>query len=56
MLALRNVQDGQQVLLDLRPKHLRVEPAGEPGIAFEVKVVEFSGADTLLACEARASR
>ena len=50
--ALQSVQDGQQVLLGLRPEHLRVQPAGSPGIGCEVKVVEFSGADTVLACEA----
>ncbi|KQP21581.1 ABC transporter ATP-binding protein [Pseudorhodoferax sp. Leaf267] len=50
--ALQGVQDGQQVLLGLRPEHLRVQRAGHSGIGCEVKVVEFSGADTLLACEA----
>lgn len=50
--ALRSLQDGQQVLLGLRPEHLCVQTAGSPGIGCEVKVVEFSGADTVLACEA----
>jgi multiple sugar transport system ATP-binding protein len=43
--------EGRKVLLGLRPEHLQVQTAGTPGIACEVKVVEFSGADTLLACE-----
>ncbi len=42
----------RRVVLGLRPEHLRVQAAGTPGIPCEVKVVEFSGADTLLACEA----
>ncbi|MFT3718631.1 ABC transporter ATP-binding protein [Pseudorhodoferax sp.] len=42
--------DGREVLLGLRPEHLRVQAGG--GLRAEVKVVEFSGADTLLACEA----
>ena len=47
-------QGSRRVLLGLRPEHLLVRPAGEPlGIPCEVKVVEFSGADTLLACEAQ---
>ena len=45
------LQDAR-VLLGLRPEHLRVQPAGSPGIPCQVKVVEFTGADTLLACEA----
>ncbi|MDR7378553.1 multiple sugar transport system ATP-binding protein [Rhodoferax ferrireducens] len=44
----------RRVLLGLRPEHLQVRPAGEAnGIPCEVKVVEFSGADTLLTCEAQ---
>jgi multiple sugar transport system ATP-binding protein len=44
----------RRVLLGLRPEHLQVRPAGEAhGIPCEVKVVEFSGADTLLTCEAK---
>ena len=50
--ASQALQDGQQVLLGLRPEHLRVQAAGSPGLGCEVKVVEFSGADTVLACEA----
>ncbi len=46
------LSDGRKVLMGLRPEHLKVQAAGQPGIACEVKVVEFSGADTLLACEA----
>jgi len=47
-------QGHRRVLLGLRPEHLQVRPAGSgQGIPCEVKVVEFSGADTLLACEAQ---
>ncbi len=47
---------GTAVTLGLRPEHLRVahRTAGEAvdgGIAATVRVVEFSGADTLLSCE-----
>ncbi|MGC3986819.1 MAG: sn-glycerol-3-phosphate ABC transporter ATP-binding protein UgpC [Pseudorhodoferax sp.] len=49
--GLRQDLEGSKVLLGLRPEHLRVQAAGAPGIGCEVKVVEFSGADTLLACE-----
>jgi multiple sugar transport system ATP-binding protein len=42
----------RRVVLGLRPEHLRVREAGHAsGIPCEVKVVEFSGADTLLTCE-----
>ena len=42
------------MLLGLRPEHLQVRPAGEDhGIPCEVRVVEFSGADTLLTCAAQ---
>ena len=44
----------RRVVLGLRPEHLRVREAGHAGgIPCEVKVVEFSGADTLLTCEAQ---
>ncbi len=44
----------QRVVLGLRPEHLRVREAGHPnGIPCEVKVVEFSGADTLVTCDAQ---
>ena len=42
---------GQRVMLGLRPEHLKVQPAGTAGIPCVVKVVEFTGADTLLSCE-----
>jgi len=52
-LAARHASLGERrVVLGLRPEHLRVQGAGSPGIPCSVKVVEFSGADTLLACEA----
>ena len=43
--------EGRKVVLGLRPEHLKVQAPDQPGIACEVKVVEFSGAATLLACE-----
>ena len=47
-------QGSQRMLLGLRPEHLQVRPAGEDhGIPCEVRVVEFSGADTLLTCAAQ---
>lgn len=49
--AQQQNMEGRKVLLGLRPEHLKVQTAGTPGMACEVKVVEFSGADTLLACE-----
>ena len=47
-------QGSQRMLLGLRPEHLQVRPAGEGhGIPCEVRVLEFSGADTLLTCAAQ---
>jgi multiple sugar transport system ATP-binding protein len=44
----------RRVVLGLRPEHLRVREAGAAnGIPCTVKVVEFSGADTLLTCDAQ---
>ena len=51
--ALPQDLEGRQLLLGLRPEHRQVQAAGTPGIGCEVKVVEFSGADTLLACESQ---
>jgi multiple sugar transport system ATP-binding protein len=42
---------GQRVTLGLRPEHLQVQAADAPGIPCVVRVVEFTGADTLLSCE-----
>ena len=50
-LAARVRTDSQRrLVLGLRPEHLKVQPAGSPGIPCIVKVVEFTGADTLLSC------
>ena len=47
-------QGSRRMLLGLRPEHLQVRPAGEGhGIPCEVRVLEFSGADTLLTCAAQ---
>jgi multiple sugar transport system ATP-binding protein len=51
-VALASSLQGRQLLLGLRPEHLKVQGPGQDGIACEVKVVEFSGADTLIVCEA----
>jgi multiple sugar transport system ATP-binding protein len=50
--------DGRAVTVGLRPEHLRVHSADTAGselphgfLQVQVKVVEFTGADTLLSCE-----
>jgi len=43
---------GQRVTIGFRPEHLRVVSADAPGaITCRVEVLEFTGADTFLACE-----
>jgi multiple sugar transport system ATP-binding protein len=48
--AVSVVGQDRRVVVGLRPEHLRLQPAGAPGIACRVDAVEFSGADTLVMC------
>jgi multiple sugar transport system ATP-binding protein len=55
-LPLSGELDGkpdQPVVLGVRPEHLRLDGAGGESIAAEVKLVENTGADTLVGCEHR---
>jgi multiple sugar transport system ATP-binding protein len=48
--------DGRELVLGVRPEHLRVLPGGEPGLRVTVDVVEPLGSDTLLYFDGGGSR
>jgi len=49
----QHAQEGDKVTIGVRPEDFRVVQAGAPGsLAAEVKVTEFTGADTQLVCTA----